>query len=331
MLRFPIKISALLSLLFLTVVSSCSNNNQYIREEGMIWNTVYHITYQGNPSLSDSILVTLDKVGNSLSVFDENSLVSKVNAADSLEVDKLFEDVYETSLKINKASEGMFDPTLSPLITAWGFGPGHEISTDTTKIDSILSFVGINKTHLKNHILVKEDKRIQFNFSAIAKGYGCDLVADMLRRNGVENYLVEIGGELAIGGKSPRNDDWKISIDKPIFTDSTEIHDSSAVIALTDCGVATSGNYRNFHKKGDETFGHTISPVTGYPIATNVISATVIAPSCMEADGAATACMASGSEMAKKMLATLRYEGMLILSDSTIWMSEGFKKLTNPQ
>lgn len=307
--------------------SSCHPSPTYQREEGMIWNTVYHITYESDIHLGDSILATLEKVGKSLSVFDKSSLVSKVNEADSIEIDDMFADVYNASLKINKASTGMFDPTISPLITAWGFGPGHTVSADSTAVDSILRFTGISKTRLQGKTLIKNDRRIQFNFSAIAKGYGCDQVAEMLKRNGVKNYLVEIGGELSIGGKSPRSDKWKISIDRPIQTDSTEIHDSSAVIAVTDCGVATSGNYRNFHKEGGKTFGHTISPVTGYPVETDVISATVIAPNCMLADGAATACMASGSRLAKKMLSRLGFEGMLILSDSTIWISARFPQI----
>ena len=307
--------------------SSCHLSPTYQREEGMIWNTIYHITYESDIHLGDSILATLEKVGKSLSVFDKSSLVSKVNEADSIEIDDMFADVYNASLKINKASTGMFDPTISPLITAWGFGPGHTVSADSTAVDSILRFTGISKTRLQGKTLIKNDRRIQFNFSAIAKGYGCDQVAEMLKRNGVKNYLVEIGGELSIGGKSPRSDKWKISIDRPIQTDSTEIHDSSAVIAVTDCGVATSGNYRNFHKEGGKTFGHTISPVTGYPVETDVISATVIAPNCMLADGAATACMASGSRLAKEMLSRLGFEGMLILSDSTIWISARFPQI----
>ncbi len=318
--------NSLLTLCFL-LSSSCNPSPTYQREEGMIWNTVYHITYESDIQLGDSILATLEKVGKSLSVFDKSSLVSKVNEADSMEVDNMFADVYNASLKINKASTGMFDPTISPLITAWGFGPGHTVSADSTAVDSILRFTGISKTRLQGKTLIKNDRRIQFNFSAIAKGYGCDQVAEMLKRNGVKNYLVEIGGELSIGGKSPRSDKWKISIDRPIQTDSTEIHDSSAVIAVTDCGVATSGNYRNFHKDGGKTFGHTISPVTGYPVETDVISATVIAPNCMLADGAATACMASGSRLAKEMLSRLGFEGMLILSDSTIWTSARFPQI----
>lgn len=306
--------------------AACDGGN-YQKEEGMIWNTTYHITYKGPSALADSILPVLNEVGASLNVFDKTSLVSRVNESDSLEIDGHFKRVYSESRIVNNASGGMFDPTLSPLITAWGFGIGHEVTADTLAIDSILNFVGIGKTRLNGDWLVKDDRRTQFNFSAVAKGYGCDAVAAMLQRNGVTDWLVEIGGEISVGGISPSGGKWKISVDKPIETDSTEIHDAVTVIGVSDCGVATSGNYRNFRKEGGKTMGHTISPVTGRPVVTDVVSATVIAPTSMEADAAATACMASGSERAKSMLRDLRMEGMLILSDSTVWESPGFSSL----
>lgn len=319
-------IAVLIAVVATASVSSCLSD-RYVREEGMIWNTTYHITYKGDTDLRDSILVVLNEVGKSLNVFDTTSLVSRANRSDSVLADPHFIKVYTESRIINNASGGMFDPTLSPLITAWGFGPGHKADTDTASVDSILRFVGIDKTRLEGNLLVKDDRRIQFNFSAVAKGYGCDAVAAMLARNGVSDYLVEIGGEIAAGGRSPKGESWKISVDKPIETDSSEIHDAALVIGITDAGLATSGNYRNFRKEGGKTFGHTISPVTGRPVATDVISATVIASTAMEADAAATACMAMGSSRSKIMLKELNMEGLLILSDSTFWMSPGFSSI----
>lgn len=313
-------------LLLSAMFTSCGHPS-YEKVEGMIWNTVYHITYQGNRSLADSIQPVLNEVSNSLSVFDKSSLVSKVNQSLSTPVDRHFVAVYNTSLILNKASDGMFDPTLSPLITAWGFGPGHKITNDTTRIDSILSFTGITKTRLLADTLIKDDIRTQFNFSAVAKGYGCDMIAEMLRRNGVENYLVEIGGEIRAAGVSPSDQPWKISIDTPVESEKGINHDACAVLSITDAGVATSGNYRNFHKVGGESLGHTISPITGRPVMTDVISATVIAPTCMEADAAATACMAAGAAAANEMLAKLHFEGLLILSDTTTYMTPGFQSL----
>lgn len=322
---------------FLTVIaaflsffslSSC-DSGKYRHCEGLVWNTSYHITYKGPEELSDSVLTVLNRVGESLNVFNKSSLVSKVNSSGSTAVDRLFIKVYEESVRINRISKGMFDPTLSPLITAWGFGPGHQLSSDTVKIDSIRSFVGIGKTRLDNGVLYKEDVRTQFNFSALAKGLGCDEVAEMFRRNGVTDFMVEIGGEIALGGESPRRGPWKISIDKPIESDSLEIHDSGMIIAITDRGIATSGNYRNFHREGGNTFGHTISPVTGRPAMTDILSATVIAATAMEADAAATACMAAGSEVAKEIVTSIGVDAMLILSDSTIWLTPGFPQ-SNP-
>lgn len=328
--------SSKLKLVFLTLTAlilpafcfQACDAGSYVREDGMVWNTTYHITFKGNPVLRDSVLVVLNDVGKSLNVFDSASLVSRVNSADSMKVDSRFIKVYNASRLINSASEGMFDPTLSPLITAWGFGPGHKLTADTIAIDSILNYVGIGKTRLEGDKIIKDDPRIQFNFSAVAKGYGCDEVAAMFTRNGVTDYLVEIGGEIAVCGKNPGGGLWSVSIDRPIQTDSTVNHDACGVIHLTNAGIATSGNYRNFKKEGGKTLGHTISPLTGRPIATDVISATVIAPTAMEADATATACMASGSQKSKTLLQRLRFEGMLILSDSTIWMTPGFKKMT---
>lgn len=313
--------------LFLFGQSSCRKEG-YQKNEGVIWNTLYHITYESDKDLSDSIINVLNGVSKSLSVFEEGSLVNRVNKTDSIEIDELFAKVYNKSVEINRLSGGMFDPTVSPLVTAWGFGPGHSISADTARIDSLLVFVGINKTRLKENIFIKDDPRIEFNFSAIAKGLGCDEVGRMFRRNGVTNYMVEIGGELAISGKSPSGKDWLISIDAPTDENSENNHDSYLVIAVTDCGIATSGNYRNFHETDQGRISHTISPLTGHPEQSDVLSATIVASSCMEADGIATACMAMGSEGARKLLTENNIEGMLILSEG-VWQTPGFEKLVS--
>ena len=295
----------------------------------MIWNTSYHITYDGPSALSDSVIFVLEDVGKSLNVFDSTSLVSRVNRYDSVKIDNHFKRVYLMSLKIYNASEGMFDPSISPLIKAWGFGENHTVTTDTAAIDSVLNFVGLNKTKLKDDRIIKGDIRMRFNFSAIAKGYGCDRIGEMLQRNGVENYLVEIGGEIVSAGKAPGGRPWRISIDKP-SENNFAAHAYGAIMETENEGIATSGNYRNFHKEGDKSFGHTISPVTGRPVATDILSATVIAPTCMEADAAATACMAMGAQKGSRMLREIGFEGMFIKTDSTIWTSEGFqKKLLN--
>ena len=311
--------------IILLLIMGCNPTPRYQKAEGMIWNTLYHITYEGPSELKDSVIPVLEEMGKSLSIFDPGSIVSRLNVADSLEVDEKFRTVYDKSLEIYRLSKGNFDPTVSPLITAWGFGIGHKASSDTLAIDSILNFVGIEKTHRSGKMILKDDKRIQFNFSAIAKGYGCDAVGEMFKRNGVNDYMIEIGGEVVVSGRSPSGNDWRISIDTPVF-DIEASHEAALVISITDKGIATSGNYRNFKIENGEKLAHTISPTSGRPFFSEILSATVVAPTCMEADALATACMASDAKMAKTILTTYKADGLFIFSDS-VWMTPGFRKM----
>lgn len=305
--------------------SGCSKNDRYIKSEGIIWNTIYHITYKGPENLKDSILPVLNEVSRSLSIFHPNSLVCQLNDNKSIKADRHFIAVYDESKRINEISGGNFDPTLSPLIDAWGFGLRHTPNSDTIAIDSILNFIGLSRTYRINDTIVKEDIRTRFNFSAIAKGYGCDAVAEMFSRNGVDDYMIEIGGEITLRGQSPSGKKWSIGIDAPV-ENAVPGEEELLILSLTDCGVATSGNYRNFRREGENIVAHTISPHTGRPFVSEILSATVVAGSCMEADGMATACMASSLPEAISLIQTNPVEGLLIFQDS-IWMSPGFKDL----
>lgn len=325
--RLNFKAIAFLSLLLL-ILQSCGKKSSYETMDGLIWNTTYHIVWNGDRSLNDSILHSLAEVGRVLSVFDEDSMVSQVNRDSCTKVNPMFIEVYTAAKRINVESGGKFDPTLAPLIQAWGFGKGHECSADTADIQKLLQLVGIQKTRLVGDTLVKDNKAISFNFSAIAKGYGCDAVAMMFERNGVSDYLIEIGGEIRVNGSSPSNQKWRVSIDKPTIQPGAPDHQSQQVIEVTDCGIATSGNYRNFHGVGDNRFGHTLDPVSGRPTETDVLSATVIAPTAMEADAYATSCMVLGSKGSSELARAQNLAIMLVLSDSTVYESEAFKLLS---
>ncbi len=305
------------------LISSCGKKEEYRCDEGMVWHTSYHITYRSGTDLTDSIVAVFSEVGGSLNVFDPASLASRVNMSDSVGIDDNYARVYEMSRKINRLTGGAFDPTLGPLITAWGFGKGHSATRDTLRIDSLLGITGLTKTHLSGKTLIKGDRRIEFNYSAIAKGFGCDKVGEMLSRNGVKDYLVEIGGEIYCSGKSPSGGKWRISVDRPIVSDSV-IHESQCIVELTGKGLATSGNYRNFHRDSSGIYGHTISALTGRPARTDVLSASVIAPTAMEADALATAMMALGSDKAEQLASAQGMAVMLVLSDSTVWTSDAF-------
>lgn len=318
--------AAAILLIAISMLNGCGRKG-YVTERGMIWNTTYNITFDGPEHLRDSIAKVLDEVGKSLSVFDPESTVSKVNEGNSVKVDSHFINVYSTSRDISRITGGMFDPTLSPIINAWGFGKGHTATADTLAIDSILIFTGIEKTRLNNGILEKDDIRTQFNFSAIAKGYGCDMVGAMFKRNGVSNYLVEIGGEIVAAGHRPGGGMWTISIDRPDSENGNTSHESQCIISLSESGLATSGNYRNFHRESGKIYGHTISPITGRPAQTDVLSVTVAAATAAEADAYATAFMAAGSEKAMRIGSRRGLPIMLVLADSSVWMSPPFKAM----
>lgn len=307
--------------------------DKWFQQSGVVWNTEYNIKYWGNADLSDSILAVFRRVELSVSPFNKESLVTALNENRTDSVDELLKKVYLRSVEINRESQGAFDPTVSPLINAWGFGYKTEQLPDAAAIDSIMQFVGIGKTRLKDGRMVKDDSRITFNFSAIAKGMGSDEVGRMLERNGVDNYLVEIGGEIVMKGKNPQGEKWHVSVDKPVVSNDTVVHESAEVIAVSGCGIATSGNYRNYKVDAEgRRYAHTISPATGRPVQSDVLSATVVAPDCMSADAYATAFMVMGSELSKKLIEKNdSLAVMLILADSSgkhkIWQNERFRKL----
>ncbi len=288
----------------LALLSGCSAV-EYRQASGAKWGTVYHITYQADCDLSDSIVSEMSRVERSLSPFDPQSTISVINRGEEPGVDSLIVNVLECSKRVNEASAGMFDPTVGPLIELWGFGTDKSVEDAPVQelIDSALTTVGIARCSIVDGHLVKAAPGTQFNFSAITKGYGADLVGEMLRRNGVENYMVEIGGEISLRGSNPKGQPWRIQVDAPIDDNTGVTSQRMTTISLTDCGIATSGNYRNYRDyKSEGRVGHTIDPRTGHPVATTTLSATVIAPTCMEADALATACMALPLDQAIAMI-----------------------------
>ena len=291
----------------------CNSPKPYRTIDGIIWSTTYKITYASNAVLDDSVRSVLQAVDNSASVFNPRSLISAINRNDSNVVaDTILRKLFTESVMINKSTHGAFDPTVGPLVDLWGFGPSNALHRDSITppsaalVDSVRRMVGIAECSMSpTGIIQKKDPATQFNFSAIAKGYACDLVAAMLERNGVKDYMVEIGGEVMVGGISSRHQDWRVMIDAPIPSTDTIIHDGMAVISLSDGAVATSGNYRNYHYTDSTVVGHTIDPVTGYPVTTRVLSVSVVAPDCITADAYATACMVLPMDSARAILNTI--------------------------
>lgn len=299
---------------------SCVGGNQQYKAEGVAWNTQYHITYSASKPLNDSIQPILREVELSLSPFCPNSLISRINKGEDAEVDSMLAEVFETSKQVNEWSNGMFDPTVSPVINLWGFGYKNYGKAPTqSQIDSALYYVGIDSCFIINNRIKKKHPSTEFNFSAITKGYGCDMIGTMMQRNGCNDFMIEIGGDMLIAGKNPQGKPWRVMIDAPIDNNTSITHSKAAVIEITDCGIATSGNYRKFRKNAEgEKIGHTINPKTGQPVATSTLSATVIAPNAMMADALATACMAMPYHEAIKMIESIpSTSAMLITAAST--------------
>lgn len=287
--------------LWILMFTACTKQKQYFEESGSVFHTIYHIKYEGSEILTEKIDAEFQKFNLSLNPFNPNSIISKVNRNEAVEADDWFIEVFNKAKEVSDHSEGIFDITCAPLVNLWGFGFCKMDSVTPQMIDSIKQFVGYQKVRLDGRKVVKDDSRILLNCSAIAKGYASDIIARLLEREGIENYMVEIGGEVTMKGVNQNGKCWRIGINKP-EDDSTGIkNDIEEVVQLCKKGgVATSGNYRNYYVKDGKKYAHTIDPRTGYPSEQSILSATIVAEDCITADAYATAFMAMGLEKARE-------------------------------
>lgn len=276
----------------------------YKKLEGTVFHTIYHITYQGDQDFSSDINRLFKEFDGSLSMFNDTSIITRMNNCDpDVVANKYFTQVFKKAYEVSNATDGAFDITVAPLVNLWGFGFKNSDNVSQATVDSILQFVGYNTVSLdEDGHLHKKDPRTIMDASSIAKGYMSDIVAEYLQQHGVFNYMVEIGGEIALNGVNPNGNPWGVGINKPT-DDSTQINNElQEVMLLSEGGIATSGNYRNFYYKDGKKYAHTIDPHTGYPIQQDILSSTVIAKDCMTADAYATAFMVLGKEKALKVL-----------------------------
>ena len=255
--------------------------------EGFVFSTTYSITYQHPTDLHTELVDALEQVDSEFSMFNEQSAVAAINRGEEVERSTMFQEVYDLAQQVNADTRGAFDITVAPLVNAWGFGFKNEQLPTESEVDSLL------KIHS------------QLDFSAIAKGYGCDVAARVLEAHSVRNYMVEIGGEVVTKGTNPSGKRWRIGVTKPTEDADAEPAQGElqAVLNVGDIALATSGNYRRFYYKGGRKYAHTIDPRTGYPVQHELLSATVLAPRCALADAYATAFMVLGLDSAKALLA----------------------------
>lgn len=274
----------------------------YYQNEGFVFGTSYHISYQCDSDLHQYIKDELQKVDMSLSPFNEKSIITAINQNRDVEPDAMFLDVFRKAMTISQDTEGAFDITVAPLVNAWGFGFKNGSQPDQSQVDSLLRLVGYQKVALKDGRIVKQHPDIMLDCSAIAKGYGTDVVARFLRRKGIKNFMVEIGGEIVTCGINSRRMPWKIGVTKPTDDSLSVGGELQSILNVADMAMATSGNYRNFYYKGGKKYAHTIDPKTGYPVQHSLLSATVLAKDCATADAYATSFMVLGIEKSRKIL-----------------------------
>ncbi len=312
------------------------SGSKYYTNEGQIFGTTYHITYAGTNDLDKEIRAELQRVDDALSMFNKQSVLSKFNRNEKYDVSNArFNDVVRLSLQLSRETDGAFDITVAPLVNEWGFGFKHRERINASKIDSLRAFVGYDKLFYEGNRLNKRDSRVTIDCGAVAKGYGVDCVARLLSSKGCTNYMVEIGGEVVVKGKNAKGKKWTIGINKPVDDSTKTVSEVQSILHVSDCGIATSGNYRNFYYVDGRKVSHTIDPKTGQPVQHSLLSATVLTPSCAKSDALATSFMVMGLDRAKAFLAKHKdVQAYFIFADGqgkyNVWMTEGMQKFTEP-
>jgi FAD:protein FMN transferase len=325
--------SGLSALLLICLMPRCTGPAQYIYNEGQVYGTVYHVVYEspGGKDLKTEIEKEFNRLTLIFSTFNPESQISKINQNQPVEPDPLFINCFKRAMEVSEMSGGAFDITVMPLVNAWGFGFKHKEKITPALIDSLLQIVGYQKVRLDGNRIVKDNPGIMLDMSAIAKGYTCDIIGELLARRGCKNYMVEIGGEVVAKGFNAKGNVWNIGISKPDETTYYTKEEIQAVVKLPERALATSGNYRNFYIEDGKKYAHEIDPHTGYPAEQNLLSTTVLAMDCMTADAWATAFMVLGFAKSVELLEKLPdIDVYFIYSDDSgttkIYMSENFRK-----
>lgn len=281
------------------IILGKQDRSPYRTNQGMVFGTVYKITYQYAEDLQADIKAELEKVNASLSPFQKHSIISRINGNDPAVLpDSLFLHVFQLARAISADTHGAFDITVAPLVNAWGFGFESSQGVDSLTIDSLCQYVGMSNVYYDGEQIIKTDSCVKLDCSAIAKGYGCDVVAALFNSKGIRNYMIEIGGEIVVKGINAKRNRWSIGINKPVDDTLALASELQTILHVSDIAMATSGNYRNFYYRDGKKVAHTIDPRTGYPVQHSILSATVLAPDCATADAYATSFMVLGLDSA---------------------------------
>jgi len=319
------------------IIISCNSKEiPFESFSGFTQGTTYSVIYDnsigiGVVEMKKDIENLLAEFDNSLSTYNPGSIISAINNnADTLP-DTLFINVFNRSRDIWEMSDGAFDITAGPLINAWGFGPDAQKRFNEDDLDSLLALVGMDKISLVDGRVIKSSPEMYLDVNAIAQGYSVDVLSQFLAGLGIENFLVEVGGEVYASGTKNNKEKWKVGVDKPVDNNIVPGRDLQTIIMISNRALATSGNYRRFYEENGVKYSHTIDPKTGYPVRHTLLSVTIIANDCMTADGFATACMVSGLEKAIAIVEKYDFlDAYFVYSDKdgnfVTWETEGMKE-----
>ena len=301
---------------------------------GAAQGTYYAITYcsDNNENLRPAMDSLFNQFDRSVSAYVPASILSRLNNNDStLVADAIFETIFKKAMEVSVRSDGAFDITVGPLVNAWGFGFSKKAKVDQAMVDSLLQFVGYQKVKLINGRLVKKDPRMTIDFDAIAQGYSSDWIAEFFEKRGINNYLIDVGGEVLGLGTKPDGQVWSVAIEMPAKYSQDE-RKIQAILSLKDHAISTSGSYRKYYEENGVRYSHTIDPSNGYPVKHNLLSVSVLAVDCITADAYATAFMVMGLEKSKIFLSKNRDIEAYFISDDqqggfAVFYTPGFETL----
>ena len=324
--------------------------------QGEAQGTTYSIKYLAEERVDDAVFeALLETVDREVNLWRPESTLNAINAWGSTDSMFVFVDssqiigpLWALSEELNELTRGAFDPTVSPLVELWGFGLSKREAVTEADVDSVLAFTGLrpdrfdmNEEEADGYYVStwvrKGDVRAALDFNAVAQGYTVDLLLEVLRERGINNAMVELGGEVVCRGMNAAGEPWRIAVDRPIVGSGAEDRVLETVVSVQDRAICTSGSYRKFYEQDGRRFSHTIDPATGWPAENGLLSATVLAPTAAYADALATAFMVLGAEQTRGFLAAYPNLGVdvLLMSDDgeggyAVWATPGFDAVSQP-
>ena len=301
--------SSLFLIILALFVSACSptKNLQRFNLAGEAQGTYYAITYydERGRDLQQEVDSLLKAVDQSVSLWVDQSIITKVNAGDSSVVlDSIFLANFLLSKEVSVLTNGYFDFTIGPLAQAWGFHRKNKLDLRKDQVDSLRQLVNYRKVRLEGNRVVFEQPGMRFDFNAVAQGYTVDLIGDMFDKLNIEHYLIDVGGEIFARNQKPDGTKWRVGIEQP-SKDANDERVIQVILELENKGLATSGSYRKYFEQEGKRFSHAISPKTGYPVDHNLLSVTVLAQNAAYADALATAFLVMGLDESKLLLESI--------------------------